>query len=355
MQRRNHANWSVSLGVWSGVEVRLHASCLLLGLGMAYVAWLAGRPADGANWSVVAAGLGVLAVSVVLHELAHAVTTLRLGGDIDEIVLAPWGGLEPPRIPGEPQAELLVHLAGPIINAALAGALAAPILFAQEPGNLWGLMWPFSPVELTDGVWWLVGMKLFFWVNCVLVYVNLIPVFPFDGGRILRSALVAYWPGIGPRAAVAAVALLAKVLAVTFGVMAFMLREQASTGYVHVSFGLALLGVFVWFSARQEEMRLDEPTDDETPFGYDFSQGYTSLEQNAERPPTEPGPISRWFEQRRAARQRRQQEIEAEEERRVDEILARLHAVGMNNLTPEERALLDRVSVRYRNRQENQT
>ena len=355
MQRRNHATWSVSLGVWSGVEVRLHAACLLLGLGLAFVVWLAEHKTDeGVNWSFVAAGLGALLVSVVLHELAHAIATLRLGGDCDEIVLAPWGGLEPPRVPGEPQAELLVHAAGPIINATLALALAVAILFVPEHGKLSGLMSPFSPVELTVGTWWLQGLKLFFWVNCILVYVNLIPAFPFDGGRMLRSLLVAYWPGIGPRAAVVAVALLAKVLAVSFGVAAFLLSKQETTGYVHVSFGLALLGVFVWFSARQEEMRLDEPTDDESPFGYDFSQGYTSLEQSAERPPAESGPISRWFEQRRAARQRRQQEIEAEEERRVDEILARLHAVGMNNLTPEERALLDRVSVRYRNRHENQ-
>ena len=45
-------------------------------------------------------------------------------------------------------------------------------------------------------------------------------------------------------------------------------------------------------------------------------------------------------------------EIEAEEERRVDGILARLHSEGINSLSAEERALLDRVSARYRNRQQ---
>jgi hypothetical protein len=57
------------------------------------------------------------------------------------------------------------------------------------------------------------------------------------------------------------------------------------------------------------------------------------------------------LDERREARAERQRQIEVEEERRVDDILARLHETGLQNLSAEDRALLDRVSARYRNRQ----
>jgi hypothetical protein len=60
--------------------------------------------------------------------------------------------------------------------------------------------------------------------------------------------------------------------------------------------------------------------------------------------------LTRWIEQRRADRQRRLAQIEADEERRVDDVLARLNEVGIDSLGAEERRLLERVSKRYRER-----
>jgi hypothetical protein len=86
--------------------------------------------------------------------------------------------------------------------------------------------------------------------------------------------------------------------------------------------------------------------------GYDFSQGYTSLEQAADTPRRrERNFIQRWLDKRRDVKRRRTREVEEEEERRVDEILARVKDVGLEALAPDERALLQRVSQRYRNRQ----
>ena len=85
--------------------------------------------------------------------------------------------------------------------------------------------------------------------------------------------------------------------------------------------------------------------------GYDFSQGYTSLERSTQSLDEKAqSPISQWLEQRRQARQRREEQQEADEERRVDEILARLHEHGLRNLSDEDRSILERVSARYRNR-----
>jgi hypothetical protein len=64
--------------------------------------------------------------------------------------------------------------------------------------------------------------------------------------------------------------------------------------------------------------------------------------------------LSRWIKQRRANRQRRLAQMEADEERRVDEVLARLNEVGIHALATDERRLLERVSKRYRQRLESE-
>ena len=114
---------------------------------------------------------------------------------------------------------------------------------------------------------------------------------------------------------------------------------------------LVVLGLVLFFAARGEVGRAQDAQEDEWAFGYDFSQGYTSLERNTSHPARpRAGPLRQWIDRRRAARQRRQREIEQADEQRVDSILARLHETGMDGLSTEDQALLKRVSARYRNR-----
>jgi hypothetical protein len=63
--------------------------------------------------------------------------------------------------------------------------------------------------------------------------------------------------------------------------------------------------------------------------------------------------MQRWFNTRRELRRRRRESQERAEERQVDEILSRLRDTGLEGLTAKERALLNRVSARYRSRQQN--
>ena len=62
--------------------------------------------------------------------------------------------------------------------------------------------------------------------------------------------------------------------------------------------------------------------------------------------------MRQWLDNRREARRLRQKQIEEQDDQRMDEVLARLHEVGRDALSDEDRALLDRVSARYRNRQQ---
>ena len=141
--------------------------------------------------------------------------------------------------------------------------------------------------------------------------------------------------------------------------VAAVLVSNYETVLVPPWLALMLLAVFVFFSARREEMQFaDVEGDDEHVFGYDFSQGYTSLEGRLEaddevsaRSVSQASALSRWFEKRRKVRECRLREQEADDEQRVDEILSRLHQHGMHSLSRGDRALLQRVSQRYRSRQ----
>ena len=154
---------------------------------------------------------------------------------------------------------------------------------------------------------------------------------------------------------------LGKVISVVFLGCAWYTFESSpfSDPQPPVWFVLVALSIFVFFCSRREELQQAEVEhEDDTVFGYDFSQGYTSLERSLSE---ETGKESRssaspfrafqsWIVRRRAERERRRVEQEKEDETRVDEILARLHDGGMHSLTSEDRALLERVSKRYRSR-----
>ena len=90
---------------------------------------------------------------------------------------------------------------------------------------------------------------------------------------------------------------------------------------------------------------------DDGVFGYDFSEGYTSLESGAPKVrPYRESALKRWRRRRSELRRQRRMVREAAEEKRMDEILEKLHRDGKNALTDEEHRFLVRVSTRYRNR-----
>jgi Zn-dependent protease len=306
---------------------------------------------SGLDW-VVAQSLGVLLLSVALHEAGHVFAAWRLGGLVDSVVLGPLGGLTSVRGMQDHRSEVLAHLAGPAVNLALC-LLCAPVLLATS-GNLVGLLAPLAPEGLTEsnGFAFLVPVKLCFWVNWTLVLVNLLPVFPFDGGRVLRSAILLKWPHAGRLAASQFVASTAKFIAVGIFVTAFLLHFDDADSLIPMRFALILLSIFLFFSAQHEERRSAASETDASLFDPAPVPDLAGLEREfARNPGHAPGPLRRWLDRRREIRERRQSELEAHEEQRVDEILARLHKHGLDSLSPDDRALLQRVSARLRSRQ----
>ncbi len=352
---RSHTSWSIGLGRWGGVDVRLHMFFLLFAVCTLFFAWQASQtPGSGDLVWVAIGSLSILLTSILLHECGHYFAAVRTGGAGDEIVVGPLGGLTSMRPPADPFAECVMHLAGPLVNLVLC-IVSGTVLQLVVPGSVWGLLHPLAPEGLVEEAGMVGALKLTFWINWVVMLANLLPAFPFDGGRALRAALMGWWPDASPRRAALFVSMLAKFAALVLLVFAgvqgryFNSPENASR-QIPMWFSLALLAIFLYFSAKHEEERVEEIELEDDLFGYDFSQGYMSLEQNNRPQPPQEGHFKRWLAKRRREKHRRQAELEQEEELRVDGILERLHEQGMDQLSTEEQLLLKRVSHRYRQR-----
>lgn len=337
---RDLLSWNLSLGRWSGVRVRLHVFFLLFVVVALDLAARYGK--NGAVWETAAA-LAILFVSVLAHEIGHCLAARRAGGVNEQFVLWPLGGLVPVNVSHDPQSELLTAIAGPLMNLA-ACMIAIPALYIWHR-NVPALLNPLLPPVSASGLSWPVALDWLFWINWTLAIVNCLPANPLDMGRVLRAALAFQHE---PRQSAVLTARVAQLTACGLWVAAWLVRHS---DFSFAMLPFVLLGMVLFFSAKQDVDRMQDHESEEAVFGYDFSQGYTSLEQAA-KPRRAPRSLWRkWLDERRADRLHRQQQLEREEERRLDEVLARINQTGINTLSEEDRALLDRVSERLRNRQ----
>lgn len=218
-----HRRWSVRIGRLFGIDLRVHATFLLIVPLFAFASSTDGGsgPFAGLAWMVAIFGC------VVVHELAHCLVGRRRGAVVHEIVLLPIGGVSKlERLPQTAGDELAMAIAGPLASIALGVvAMGLAVLFGQA-------LWPID--ILTGPV--LAGLG---WFNLIGGVFNLLPAFPLDGGRVLRAALERRRD---LESATHAAARLGRVLA--FALMA--------AGALF-DLWLVIIGVFVYFGASTEE------------------------------------------------------------------------------------------------------
>jgi Zn-dependent protease/predicted transcriptional regulator len=166
-----------------------------------------------------------------MHELGHALTAKKYNIKTIDITLLPIGGLARlERLPEKPSEELVVALAGPLVNITLA---LITTLFITLPNTSEQMV-----SQLSNGVNSNNFFLNFFLVNIVLAIFNLIPAFPMDGGRVLR-ALLSY--KLERHVATKIAARIGQILAMGFIFLGFFSNPF-----------LIFIGIFVFMGAQIE-------------------------------------------------------------------------------------------------------
>jgi Zn-dependent protease len=354
---RDPFTWALPVGRLFGITVRVHLLFFLFVLVM-WLRMLRYEVPGAATWMLVL--MGLVFVSVLLHELGHCFAARYVDGEADEILLWPLGGLARCDLPHYAWAHFVTAAGGPLVNLLLC-VISGAVLWACsfqpsfspwpdqcwdtllhnfQDGQVWGSRWAGNKAVAILPIWQYL-LAQFFWVNWVCFLVNVLLIgYPLDGGRMFQAML---WPRLGYRTATRAAIVVGFFVMFLVGIAALVLNPQELL--------LLCLAGFIYVACKMEWINL-EMGGEESLFGYDFSQGYTSLERDQPALPRRKRQnfLQRWLQKRAAKKQQRQQEQQEADERRMDALLEKIAREGKQSLTDEEQRFLKRVSDRYRNR-----
>jgi Zn-dependent protease len=163
---------SIHLFRFAGVDLYLHWSWFL-------VAFYEIESRSGRYSSVAWNALEYFALFliVLMHEFGHALACRQVGGIANQIVLWPLGGVAYVNPPQRPGATLWSIAAGPLVNVALLPVLFGAVMMSQSFG------WPDAMPDAYQ------LLRSVLWIDVSLLVFNMLPIYPLDGGQILRSLL----------------------------------------------------------------------------------------------------------------------------------------------------------------------
>jgi Zn-dependent protease/CBS domain-containing protein len=173
--------------------------------------------------------VGGLFASVLLHELGHALTALRLGVGIVSITMYPIGGVARLASQPNPWQELWITIMGPAVNIVLAG-----LLYAVQQLNLVSGQWRDVVSFLITG-------------NIILFLFNMLPAFPMDGGRLLRAIVALNSNELTATRIASSVGQVVAVLMAVFGLL---------NGHILLLF----IAFLVFVGAQQERVAVESKT-----------------------------------------------------------------------------------------------
>lgn len=223
--------WSLPLGRWMGVDVRIHTFFVML-LGFCLIYASSNNLSSGRGFLL----WGLLVLVVGVREIARAITAAYFGLEIRSILLLPIGGLFSYANPeSQEQATLgktlyALAFAGPVANLLFAAMLAGLITGASPQLNLLAYPWLTATHLIRSTVW----------LNVFLAGLNMLPAYPLDAGRLLRGYFAKTQGALrGARAAAG----LGQILALTiFGVGIYLQNPW-----------LIMAGPFIFIGAQLED------------------------------------------------------------------------------------------------------
>jgi len=399
---RDPMNWGLRVFTAFGIPVKIHLLFFIFTIGM-FLRQVTEKASPISALDVFLVTIVLLFGTVLLHEFGHCFAARFVGGEAHEVLIWPLGGLAFVEVPHAPKPHFIVAAGGPAVNVVICllctlglvsggflpnvNPIADPYrsemhnyrnghtytseygvsLFKPESGenvatpkdtiekalrekdvlyyretvapdlaaSVAQSVAPFG-VERALAPLWAVWLNRIFWMSLVLFLFNLIPAFPLDGGQMLQAII---WGRSDYRRGTTVACYSGYVVGVLFLIASLWWNET----------NLGLIALFMLYTSWMRLMQMDQ---DEGPFGYDFSAGYTSLEKDDEpRPkPKQPGAITRWWQARRAKKLQREAAQRARDEERKELLLEKIAASGMASLTGEERRFLEQFSSKYRHK-----
>ena len=229
----NYLSYSIPLGRYFGINVRLHITFLI------YAFVLASSAGNLAYGIAMVAGLYFC---ILLHEFGHALAARWCDGEANDILLWPLGGLAFVQPAWDPTAHLITTLAGPFVSLVL-WQLFRLISFCFLHVPIFATVPPVV-VRFVFDMWWL--------NRWLFLFNMLIPAFPIDCGRVVRDTL---WHWMSAEAATKIAVYLSKLIAavaVGYGICAW--TGLVSLPFVPLSPGSAIvLGIFILSQTMHEQ------------------------------------------------------------------------------------------------------
>ncbi|MBM3253441.1 MAG: CBS domain-containing protein [Candidatus Omnitrophica bacterium] len=215
--------WSFKIGSIFGIPIRVHFTFILL---LIFIGISGGREDFLRGIQGVIFVIAIFGC-VIIHEIAHSSLARYFGINVKEMVLLPIGGVSQiEELPKDPKKEIIISIAGPFVSF-----FFAFIFYIVAKG-------PFLIKEnaiLYSRSFW---MRLF-WINLILGIFNLIPAFPMDGGRVLRSLFALRLNYLKATKIAVGVGQFIAILLFFFGIF--------------YNLWLALIAMFIYIGAETEE------------------------------------------------------------------------------------------------------
>ncbi len=228
---------SIQIGKIMGIPIKLHITFLLI---LPFFAWIfaVNRPMLGfadvepaiLKYALSLVTAIMLFMGVLLHEFGHSYVAVKHGFNIRSITLFLFGGVSSiEEIPRKPEVEFKMALAGPGVSL-LIGSILLTIYSLFKPDTQ--MHNPYLRLI------WLIG-----YINIVLFIFNLLPAFPMDGGRALRSMFARRMSYIKATRAAAGIG---KMFAIFMGIFGFVTASIGGIWFILIAF-------FIYIGASEEE------------------------------------------------------------------------------------------------------
>lgn len=311
----NPMQWAVTVGSVAGIRVRIHVVFIIYAVAQLL---FAGISRDSVGLGFTGITLAWLFVIVLLHEFGHCLACRWVGGEADDILMWPLGGLASVMPPDTARAHLITTLGGPAVNALLLPVFALGMLAYGIGDRIL-----FNPLEIGYALggmnWGQTALFLAHAVNLIILCFNLfVPVFPLDGGRILHSLL---WFRLGRRPALEIALTVGFIGSIALGVFGLVANQT-------LLLGIAVFAGVTCFLERRTLRAADE-------LASPWAESVRWREEDEK--PRGPG-----------KKELKRREREREEQEELDRVLEKIAQEGMDSLNRSERKTLERATKKRR-------